>query len=228
MRARAARGGLVARVEERAGPERQAAAADAGRQPAADRLQDLDPLGELACRVEQNIAAAQKKEQESIAAIEERLRKLELAAQAQPAIPATVNTGAASEAPAPQPAESPQRTYEAAMNSYRASDYQGAIDGFTGFLRQYPQHALSANAQYWIGDAHFQLRDYKSAIEAQRKLLSTYPDSAKVPDALLNIGSAELGLGDPVAARKTWDDLIARHPSSDAADKARQRLSRLR
>jgi tol-pal system protein YbgF len=179
-------------------------------------------------RVEQNIAAAQKKEQESIAAIEERLRKLELAAQAQPAIPATVNTGAASEAPAPQPAESPQRTYEAAMNSYRASDYQGAIDGFTGFLRQYPQHALSANAQYWIGDAHFQLRDYKSAIEAQRKLLSTYPDSAKVPDALLNIGSAELGLGDPVAARKTWDDLIARHPSSDAADKARQRLSRLR
>lgn len=180
-------------------------------------------------RAEQGVAASQKKEQESIAALEERLRKLELAVQAQAAIPAPVNTAAASEAPAPQPAaESPQRSYESAMNSYRASDYQGAIDGFAVFLKQYPQHALAGNAQYWIGDAHFQLRDYKSAIEAQRKLLSAYPDSAKVPDALLNIGSAELGLGDPGAARKTWDDLIAKHPSSDAAEKARQRLSRLR
>ncbi|MGH8630696.1 MAG: tetratricopeptide repeat protein, partial [Burkholderiales bacterium] len=75
---------------------------------------------------------------------------------------------------------------------------------------------------------YFQLRDYKSAIEAQRKLLSAYPNSPKVPDALLNLGSAELGLGDPAAARKTWDELIAKHPSTEAAEKARQRLSRLR
>lgn len=180
-------------------------------------------------RIEQNVAASQKKEQETIAALEERLRKLELSALAQPAIPAPVNTAAASEAPAPPAAaESPQRNYESAMSSYRASDYQGAIDGFLGFLKQYPQHSLADNAQYWIGDAYFQLRDYKSAIEAQRKLLSAYPNSPKVPDALLNLGSAELGLGDPAAARKTWDDLIAKHPSSEAAEKARQRLSRLR
>jgi len=72
------------------------------------------------------------------------------------------------------------------------------------------------------------LRDYKAAIEAQRKLISTYPDSPKVPDALLNLGSAELGLGDAAAARKTWDELIAKHPNTDAAEKAKQRISRLR
>jgi tol-pal system protein YbgF len=190
-------------------------------------------------RVEQTVATSQKKEQETIAALEERLRKLEQSAQARPAaIPAPVNTAAASEAPAPAATgatqasvaapESPQRSYEAAMASYRASDYQGAINGFQGFLTQYPQHALAANAQYWTGDAHFQLRDYQSAIEAQRKLISGYPDSPKVPDALLNLGSAELGLGDAAAARKTWEDLVARHPNSEAAEKAKQRLSRLR
>ncbi|MGH8629811.1 MAG: YbgF trimerization domain-containing protein, partial [Burkholderiales bacterium] len=102
-------------------------------------------------RVEQNVTASQKKEQEAIAALEERLRKLELSAQAQPAIPAPVNTAAVSEAPAPQAAaaESPQRNYESAMNSYRASDYQAAIDAFAGFLKQHPQHSLADNAQYW-------------------------------------------------------------------------------
>jgi tol-pal system protein YbgF len=179
-------------------------------------------------RVEQSVTASQKKDQETITALEDRLRKLEQsvqAIQAQPAIPAPVNTAAASEAAA---IESPQRSYDAAMSSYRAGDYQGAINGFLGFLRQYPQHALASNAQYWIGDAQFQLRDFNAAIEAQRKLISGYPNSPKVPDALLNLGSAELGLGDPAAARKTWDDLIARYPDTEAAEKAKQRISRLR
>jgi tol-pal system protein YbgF len=182
-------------------------------------------------RVEQSVAASQKKEQELVAALEERLRKVEQsvqAIQAQPAIPAPVNTAAASEAAPPAPTETPQRAYDSAMASYRAGDYQGAINGFGSFLQQYPQHALASNAQYWIGDAYFQLRDYKAAIEAQRRLLSTFPDSSKVPDALLNLGSAELGLGDATAARKTWDELIAKHPNTEAAEKAKQRSSRLR
>jgi tol-pal system protein YbgF len=182
-------------------------------------------------RVEQTVTASQKKEQEMIAALEDRLRKLEQSVQtiqAQPAIPAPVNTAASDASPPAPTAESPQRTYDTAMASYRSSDYQGAINGFLGFINRYPQHSLAANAQYWIGDAYFQLRDYNSAIEAQRKLISTYPDSPKVPDAMLNLGSAELGLGDATAARKTWDDLIAKHPNTDAAEKAKQRISRLR
>lgn len=187
-------------------------------------------------RLEQAMAANQKKEQDAIGALEERLRKLEQSQQS--AIPSPVNTAAGSDAPAPaavavsNPApaasEGAQRAYETALNSYRAGDYQGAINGFLGFLKQYPQHSLAANAQYWIGDAYFQLRDYKSALDAQRRLVSAYPDSPKVPDAMLNIGSAELGLGDLAAARKSWEELVAKHPASEAAEKARQRLARLR
>jgi tol-pal system protein YbgF len=202
-------------------------------------------------RIEQQVVAAQKKDQEMAATLEERLRKLEQQSGQAHAIPAPVSSAAASDAPAApttggQPAstsatgsnplppatlsgsESPQRTYDIAMSSYRVNDYQGAINGFLGFLKQYPQHNLAANAQYWIGDAFFQLRDYKSALEAQRKLLAAYPDSGKIPDALLNMGSAELGLGDAAAARKTWEELIAKHSGTEAAEKARQRLSRLR
>ncbi|HWQ38326.1 MAG TPA: tol-pal system protein YbgF [Burkholderiales bacterium] len=187
-------------------------------------------------RLEQAMAANLKREQEAIGALEERLRKLEQSQQS--AIPPPVNTAAGSDAPAPavvsasNPApaasEGAQRAYETALSSYRTGDYQGAINGFVGFLQQYPQHPLAANAQYWIGDAYFQLRDYKAALEAQRRLIAAYPDSPKVPDAMLNMGSAELGLGDLAAARKSWEELVAKHPSSEAADKARQRLARLR
>jgi tol-pal system protein YbgF len=206
-------------------------------------------------RIEQNVLAGQKKDQETITALEERLRKLEqqVAAGGHATIPAPVNTAAGSDVPPPgtpgnasagnnpsttggasnpsatvASAESPQRTYDSAMSSYRSSDYQGAINGFSGFLNQFPQHTLAANAQYWIGDAYFQLRDYQAAIDAQRKLISSYPDSPKVPDAMLNLGSAELGLGDAAAARKTWEEVVAKYSGTDAAEKARQRLTRLR
>jgi TolA-binding protein len=45
---------------------------------------------------------------------------------------------------------------------------------------------------------------------------------------MLVVGTAEANLGDNAAARKTFEELINRHPNSDAAEKARARLARLR
>jgi TolA-binding protein len=49
-----------------------------------------------------------------------------------------------------------------------------------------------------------------------------------VPDALLNLGSAHAAMNDVAAARKTLEDLIARHPGTEAAEKAKQRLARMK
>ena len=70
----------------------------------------------------------------------------------------------------------------------------------------------------------------RSAITAARSrrsasCVATYPDSQKVPDAMLNIATAQSELGDSAAARRTLDDLVAKYPQSEAAGKARQRLS---
>ncbi len=121
-----------------------------------------------------------------------------------------------------------QRAYDNAYSNYRLSDYLSAIRGFDGFLKSYPKHALAPNAQYWIGESYSHLRQYREAIEAERRLLGTYPDSTKGPDALLIIGTAESSLGDNAAARKTFEELIAKYPSSDAADKAKGRMAKLK
>ena len=120
------------------------------------------------------------------------------------------------------------RTYEAALNHFKAANYAGAIAGFRGFLKAYPDSALAPNAQYWIGYAYFALKDFKSALAQQQKLVAAYPGSAKVPDALLNIASNQVELNDLSGAHKTLVEIIAKHPASNAAALAAKRLAALK
>jgi tol-pal system protein YbgF len=121
-----------------------------------------------------------------------------------------------------------QRAYDNAYSNYRLSDYAGAIRGFETFLKSYPKHPLAANAQYWIGEAYARQGKFREAIEAEHRLLGTYPESAKAADALLIIGTAESNLGDSSAARKTFEELIDKYPGSEASDKAKGRLAKLK
>lgn len=143
------------------------------------------------------------------------------------AAPATPPAVAAPAAPQLDPLVE-SRTYEAALNHFREANYAGAIAGFKGFLKAYPDSALAPNAQYWVGYAYYTLKDYKSALAHQQKLVVAYPTSAKVPDALLNIAANQIALDNLVGARKTLEELVARHPGTNAATLASRRLAALK
>ncbi len=143
-----------------------------------------------------------------------------------PTPPAT--TSSASPTPVPSEQNVVRKAYDAGIAAYKGADYQGAIALFDGIVKRYPRDPLAANAQYWIGDSWFNLRDFKSAAAAQQALIANYPDSPKVPDALLNLGSAYAAMGDSANARKTLEDLITRFPQSDAAEKGKARLARIK
>jgi tol-pal system protein YbgF len=160
------------------------------------------------------------------------------------ALPPTGSGGAAPPAAAPSPATAaappgaggtaPQldpldesRSYEASLNHFREANYAGAIAGFKGFLKAYPDSQLAPNAQYWIGYSYYALKDYKTALAHQQKLVVAYPNSAKVPDSMLNIASNMIALDDIAGARKTLEELIARHPGTNAANLATRRLAAL-
>jgi len=190
--------------------------------------------------------AAQQRQDKSHAELEARVKRLEAALLArESAVGAEPPPAAAVPAPTPpvpptapsvqQPAApgaaaeaaSPRRAYDAALATYRAGDYQGAIAAFDAFVKRFPRDPLAPNAQYWIGDSWFNLRDFRAAANAQQALITGYPDSTKVPDAMLNLSSAQAALGEGPASRKTLEDVIARFPQTDAAEKARARLSKL-
>ena len=170
------------------------------------------------------VQMASKRQRDMYVDLDTRMRRLELPAAAGAVAPAAaVAAAAASEA-----TDVEARAYEAAQGQRKIGNYQGAIAGFRNFLSQYPKSTLSHRAQYWIGDSYYNLRDFKNAIASQQRLISAFPDSASVPDALLNIASSQIELGEAAAARKSMDGLIARYPASEAAEKARRRLSTLK
>jgi tol-pal system protein YbgF len=120
------------------------------------------------------------------------------------------------------------RAYDAASNLFRRNDFASAIDAFRAFLKDFPASTLAANAEYWIGISYANLRDYRNAIATQEALLAKHPQSPKAPDALLAIAAIQAEQGDTGSARNTLEDIIARFPASEAAGKARTRLSSLR
>jgi len=92
-------------------------------------------------------------------------------------------------------------------------------------VKDYPSSPLAANANYWIGISYANMRDYRAALAAQEELLTKYPQSSKAPDALLAIAAIQAEQGDSGSARNTLEDIIARFPASEAAGKARTRLT---
>lgn len=169
--------------------------------------------------------------------LDQRLSELAKASKPSPA-PSPPTVAATPQAPvadAPAAAAAQQldplvesRTYEAALNHFREANYAGAIAGFKGFLKAYPDSALAPNAQYWIGYSYYALKDYKTALAHQQKLVAAYPGSAKLPDALLNIATNQIALDNLDAAKKTLEELVAKHPGTNAATLASRRLAALK
>jgi tol-pal system protein YbgF len=152
------------------------------------------------------------------------------AAATAPAAPTVASAAAVPAAAASTAAGDPAaetRNYEAAQSQRRLGNYQGAIVAFQNFIKQYPKSNLAPRAQYWIGDSYFNLRDFKLAIASQQTLIKTYPESPTVPDAMLNIASSQIEMGESIAGKKSLEELVAKFPISDAADKAKRRLTAL-
>ncbi|MEO8135595.1 MAG: tol-pal system protein YbgF, partial [Betaproteobacteria bacterium] len=118
-----------------------------------------------------------------------------------------------------------QRGYDAALDQFKSGNYSASLQSFVNFVRTYPRSPLAPSAQYWVGNAQYALKDYRAAIASQRQLIAVYPDSQKVPDAMLNISSSLIELGDAAGAKRVLDDLVQRFPASEAADRAKKRLS---
>ncbi|WP_266157644.1 tol-pal system protein YbgF [Dyella silvatica] len=139
----------------------------------------------------------------------------------------TAQPAGAASAAAPADAAGAQAIYDAAFKSLRSGDYAQASRGFRGFIQQYPDHALTPNAFYWLGESYYVTMNYPVALETFQHLLSQFPQSDKVPDALLKVGYSQLELKQTDAAKATLKSVTAKYPGSKAAGLAQERLRRV-
>ena len=125
-----------------------------------------------------------------------------------------------------EPAE--RRAFDAALASFRASDFAGAQSAFLALMARYPKSGYLPSALFWLGNAQYATRDYKEAIANFRIMLQAAPEHVRAAEAMLSIANCQVELKDVRGARKTLEDLGRAYPQSEAAQVGKERLARLR
>jgi tol-pal system protein YbgF len=144
-----------------------------------------------------------------------------------PAIGGAAAASTSSNSPTPEePGE--RAAYRAAFDTLKEGRYKEAKAEFTAFLEQYPSSSFSANAQYWLGEAHYVTRNFKQGIIEFEKVIQGFPGSNKVPDAMLKLGYTYYELKQYPQAKTVLQDLRTHFPDETASRLAAKRLDRIR
>lgn len=131
--------------------------------------------------------------------------------------------------PAQASADPPDRVrYERVLGFFRDGDLEGARQGFTGFLDEYPSSTLAPNARFWLGESYFGKKEFQRAIDAYDKVEIDYPGSEKVPAAILKKGYAYLALKDKRRASSAFKQVVTLYPKTVEAGKASDKLVQLK
>ncbi|SDK83226.1 tol-pal system protein YbgF [Franzmannia pantelleriensis] len=118
-----------------------------------------------------------------------------------------------------------QAAYQEAFQQVQARDFPSAIVAFEGFVSDYPDHDLTANGYYWLGELHSAESDLDQAAAAFQTVIDDYAASNKVPDALYKLALLRARQGQPDASRELLDALMESYPDSNAATLASEFLN---
>lgn len=175
-----------------------------------------------------DIANTQKRQKDFYIDLDQRLRAIE---QRQ----AASEKAAAAAAPAPEAktpevpeAPSEQKTFDTALALFKAQDYRSATQGFTDFLKRFPESANLPQAYFWLGSSHYALQDCVNAIPAFQTVITRFQASPRAPDAMLSLAECQGDMKDRVAARQTLSNLMKKYPASNAAKAAKERLAEIK
>jgi tol-pal system protein YbgF len=120
----------------------------------------------------------------------------------------------------------PDEQYQNAFSLLRATKYNEAEKALKSFIAQYPDHPLTGNANYWLGETYYVRADYNNAALTFAEGFKKYPKSGKAPDNLLKLGMSLAALGERDDACKALTELDSRYPSAN--DNVKQRAAKER
>lgn len=178
--------------------------------------------------LDQRISALDQK----YATVESRQQALESkqsTAESKPAAPGkSADSSTESTSPVADERLSEQKTYDLALGHFKSQNYRAAAQGFTDFLKRFPDSSNLAQAYFWLGSSHYALQDCVSAMPAFQTVVTRFTNSSRAPDAMLSLAECQTDMKDKAAARQTLNNLIKRFPASTAAKSGKERLSELK
>jgi tol-pal system protein YbgF len=121
-----------------------------------------------------------------------------------------------------------QSRYQQAFNQLKQGRFSESARAFEDFIQTYPNHKLTDNAYYWLGESYYVTRQYPLALAAFQKLEQQFPLSAKLPDALLKIGYTYHELEDYSQAQTALMKVMDSFPNDSVSRLAQNRLNLLK
>lgn len=115
-------------------------------------------------------------------------------------------------------------SFEAALNSYKSKDCDGAIDGFRAYLESRANAKKAIDAHYYIGDCLFKRKSYNEAIVEFAVVHEKALKSAWGRKSTLKIAESFHALGKNKDAKAFAQILVDSSPQSEEAKKARKYL----
>ena len=85
---------------------------------------------------------------------------------------------------------------------------------FLGYIKKYPDSALSESCMYWTGMAYMAQADFPKAMKMFIKMTDSFPAGVYVEDGTYRRGVAAFGAGDFSQARDTLEEFINIFPKS--------------
>lgn len=119
--------------------------------------------------------------------------------------------------------------YENAFSLLKAGNYEASGREFDAFLQKNPDHVLSGNAKYWLGETYYVRGDFEKASRIFAEAYQKYPDGAKAADNLLKLGLSLAATGNNkdacVALRQLEKDY--QNGAGPVLRRAQQEMSKL-
>jgi tol-pal system protein YbgF len=123
---------------------------------------------------------------------------------------------------------SPSKIFDAAMSDYYKQDYELAREGFSDYIKTYPDSVQAPEAQYWICNSFVNEGQYQKAVDACDTAIRNYPKSAVLAEAYYKKGLAHQSLGQNDRAIDAYNTVVTKYPDSDTVTLAAQGLQRLK
>jgi tol-pal system protein YbgF len=118
----------------------------------------------------------------------------------------------------------PASDYDAAVELYRAKQYEQAEMGLRQFIQSHPRDNRVAGATYWLGESYLARGRNREAAEQFLKVSTDYARSSQAPDAMLKLGVTLNALGAREQACATLAELDRKFPN--AGNGVRQGVAR--
>lgn len=121
----------------------------------------------------------------------------------------------------------PLAAYRTAYETYQQGGLDEALTAFRSFVKAWPRHPYSDNAQYWVGECLYDRKLWEEARREFMRVVTEHPDGNKVPDAMVKVGLCAQRMQQPDEARRMYDSVMLTFPDSQAAAVAMRLLGEM-